>query len=125
MLQPTAVAAPANYTKEEIRALFVRRFKKDIEDEVGQHFRERKTEIRYVYAADAEEKILSRIRGLKFHTLNRKSPGKNKNILFSTTLLKAFLSSPHACLETVENRLRSIVNRLADTKISQTIKRDL
>jgi len=125
MLEPTAVADPTNYTKDEIRGLFVRRFKMDIEDEVGQHFRERKTEIRYVHAADTEEKILSRIKGLKFHTLNRKSPGQNKDILFSTTLLKAFLSSPHACLETVENRLQSIGNRLADTKISQTIKCDL
>ena len=42
MLEPTAVADPGNYTKDEIRGLFVRRFKKDIEDEVGQHFRERK-----------------------------------------------------------------------------------
>jgi ERCC4-related helicase len=125
MLEPTAVADPGNYTKDEIRGLFVRRFKKDIEDEVGQHFRERKTEIRYVDAADAEEKILIRIKGLKFHTLNRRSPGQNKDILFSTTLLKAFLSSPHACLETVENRLQSIANRLEDAKASTTIKRDL
>jgi len=125
MLEPTAVADPSNYTKDEIRGLFVRRFKKDIEDEVAQHFRERKTESRYVQAADAEEIILSRIKGLKFHTLNRKSPGQNKDILFSTTLLKAFLSSPHACLETVENRLHSIGNRLADTTISKTIKGDL
>src|SRR5207248_4767822 len=101
------------------------RFKKDIEDEVGQHFKERRTEARTVQASTAEEKCLTRIKGLKFHTLNRKSPGQNKDILFSTTLLKAFLSSPHACLETVENRLRSIGNRLEDTKISHTIKRDL
>ena len=46
MLEPTAVADPSNYTKDEIKGLFVRRFKKDIEDEVGQHFRERKTEVR-------------------------------------------------------------------------------
>ena len=41
MLDPTAVADPSNYTKDEIKGLFVRRFKKDIEDEVSQHFMKR------------------------------------------------------------------------------------
>jgi ERCC4-related helicase len=125
MLEPTAVANPSDYTKDEIKGLFVRRFKKDIEDEVGQHFKERNTEARTVQASTAEEKILTRIKGLKFHTLNRKSPGQDRDILFSTTLLKAFLSSPHACLETVQNRLDSIARRLADAKTSPALRRDL
>jgi ERCC4-related helicase len=125
MLEPTAVADPSSYTKDEIKGLFVRRFKKDVEDEVGQHFRERKTEARTVQASAPEEKLLLRIKGLKFHTLNRKSPIQDKDILFSTTLLKAFLSSPQACLETVENRLESVGRRLADPKISVALKRDL
>jgi ERCC4-related helicase len=125
MLEPTAVADPSNYTKDEIKGLFVRRFKKDIEDEVGQHFKERKTEVRYLQASDNEEKILLRIKGLRFHTLNRKSPSQDKDILFSTTLLKAFLSSPQACLETVENRLKSVHQRLADVKTSVALRRDL
>jgi ERCC4-related helicase len=126
MLDPTAVADPSNYTKDEIKGLFVRRFKKDIEDEVGQHFRKRQTVVEpYVQATDAEEKMLARIRGLKFHTLNRKSIGADRDILFSTTLFKAFLSSPHACLETVENRLKSVSDRLAQTDISTKLRRDL
>ena len=48
MLDPTAVADPSNYTKDEIKGLFVRRFKKDIEDEVSQHFMKRQTELRHV-----------------------------------------------------------------------------
>jgi ERCC4-related helicase len=125
MLEPTAVADPSNYTKDEIKGLFVRRFKKDVEDEVGQHFRERKTEVRYLQAGENEEKVLLRIKGLKFHTLNRRSPLQDKDILFSTTLLKAFLSSPQACLETVENRQKSLQHRLADTKVSVALRRDL
>src|SRR5207248_5424069 len=100
------------------------RFKKDIEDEVGQHFKERRTEARTVQASTAEEKCLTRIKGLKFHTLNRKSPGQDRDILFSTTLLKAFLSSPHACLETVQNRLQSITARLEQSP-PKKIKQDL
>lgn len=125
MLEPTAVADPGNYTKDEIKGLFVRRFKKDIADEVGQHFRERKTEIRYVPASEPEEKVLARIKKLTFHTLNRRSPVQGKDILFSTTLLKAFLSSPHACLETVENRLKSVGQRLTDPQASTALRRDL
>src|SRR5262249_13822693 len=55
----------------------------------------------------------------------RRSPIHDKDILFSTTLLKAFLSSPQACLETVENRLKTIQHRLADTKISVALRSDL
>jgi ERCC4-related helicase len=125
MLDPTAVADPSNYTKDEIKGLFARRFKKDIEDEVSQHFMRRQTGLHYVDATGAEEKVLARIKGLKFHTLNRKRIGAEKDILFSTTLLKAFLSSPHACLETVENRLKSIERRLAEPNNSQNVRRDL
>src|SRR5271166_4546364 len=125
MLDPTAVADQSNYTKDEIKGLFVRRFKKDIEDEVSQHFMKRQTDLRHVDASVTEEKILTRIKGLKFHTLNRKRIGADKDILFSTTLLKAFLSSPHACLETVENRLKSIERRLAEANTAPALRRDL
>jgi ERCC4-related helicase len=125
MLDPTAVADPSNYTKDEIKGLFVRRFKKDIEDEVGEHFMTRQTDLRHVDATAADEKILTRIKGLKFHTLNRKRSGAEKDILFSTTLLKAFLSSPYACLETVENRLKSIERRLTEPDTSHSLRQDL
>lgn len=111
MLEPTAIANPSDYTKDEIKGLFVRRFKKDVEDEVGEHFRDRKTEVRNVFATDAEERVLRIIKGLKFHTLDRRS-GRGKDLLFKTTLLKAFLSSPEACLETVRNRLDNIAGKL-------------
>lgn len=116
MLEPTAVANPQRYSKDDIKGLFVRRFKKDVADEVGQHFRDRKTEARVVSASDKETKLLVKIKSLRFHTLNRKTTSKGKDILFSTTLIKAFLSSPQACLETVTNRLASIKTRLEDPK---------
>ena len=45
MLEPTAIADVQNYTAEEIEGLFRRRFKKDVEDEVGQHFRDRQVSL--------------------------------------------------------------------------------
>jgi len=127
MLDPTAVADPSDYTKDEIKGLFVRRFKKDIEDEVGDHFRERKTDLRYITTTDPEEKVLHRLKGLQFHTLNRKSISINKDILFRTTLLKAYLSSPHACLETVENRMSAITKKLEQSppkKVKEELEDD-
>ncbi len=126
MLDPTAVADPSDYTKDEIKGLFVRRFKKDVASEVGEHFRDRKTELYpLIPATDQEARVLSRIKGLRFHTLNRKSLVANKDVLFSTTLFKAFLSSPHACLETVENRLKSITNRLEQSDLPSKLRHDL
>ncbi len=111
MLEPTAIADPSDYTRDEIKGLFVRRFKKDVEDEVGEHFRDRETVVRSVFATDKEERVLRLLKGLKFHTLDRKG-GRGKDLLFKTTLLKAFLSSPEACLETVTNRLNNIAEKL-------------
>jgi SNF2 family DNA or RNA helicase len=41
MLDPTAIANPDNYSKEDIKGLFIRRFKEDIQDQVKHAFQER------------------------------------------------------------------------------------
>lgn len=41
MLDPTAIADPENYTKEDIKGLCIRRFKKDVKDQVSGSFLER------------------------------------------------------------------------------------
>jgi ERCC4-related helicase len=120
MLEPTAVADPTNYTKEEIEGLYIRRFKKDIEGEVSDHFRERSIEKRQIVASEAEDKIFRRLQGLKFHTLDRTGTVGRKDILFRTTLFKSFLSSPHACLETVENRIKNVSKKLEDHPVNQS-----
>ena len=42
MLDPTAIADPENYTPEDIKGLCIRRFKKDVKDQVSGSFLERK-----------------------------------------------------------------------------------
>jgi SNF2 family DNA or RNA helicase len=118
MLEPTAVADPSDYTKEEIEGLYVRRFKKDIEDEVGDYFRERAIDKEQVQASADEEKIFKRLQSLTFHTLDQKGGGGRKDILFRTTLFKAFLSSPHACLQTIENRIKNVNKKLEEKPAS-------
>ena len=102
MMDPTAVANSKDYTKDEIKGLFVRRFKKDIAEEAGDHFQDREMNILQVTTSDPEEKVLSAIEGLSFR-------GKTRGeALFKVTLLKAFLSSPHALIETLNNRIDNI-----------------
>lgn len=41
MLNPTAIKAPKNYGPEDIDGLFIRRFKKDVKDQISGNFPER------------------------------------------------------------------------------------
>jgi ERCC4-related helicase len=105
MLDPTAIASESDYTKEDIRDLYVRRFKKDVKDQIAKNFPERQVIPVEGQATELEEKAFEILDALKLVAIdNKASVGK----LFKTTLLKAMLSSPMACLETVNNRLKRL-----------------
>ncbi len=55
MLDPTAIANPDNYGPEDIRGLFIRRFKKDIQHQVKGSFQERRISTSQVQASPQEE----------------------------------------------------------------------
>ncbi len=105
MLNPTAIADPENYGPEDIKGLFIRRFKKDIKDQVAASFQERTIRIAKPQATDAEEKVFALFTDIKFTRLDQK---RTAGDLFKTTLEKSLFSSPSACLQTIHNR----VNRL-------------
>lgn len=130
MLEPTAVANEQEYTHEEISNLFTRRFKKDVEYEVGNHFRDRELILNEIDISVKEEEILSYIQTLKFNILDGKKNSKINNVmeikgakdtLFKNTLLKAFLSSPYACLSTVEKRISKIEQRFEKDGFKTTL----
>ena len=105
MLNPTAIADPDNYGPEDIKGLFVRRFKKDIKDQVKQSFKERKISIAKSQATSPEEVAFDAFDELKFSKLDqRRIAGK----LFKTTLAKSLFSSPAACLQTIGNRVTKL-----------------
>lgn len=106
LLDPTAVADESDYTREEIQGLFVRRFKKDVAAEVSQSFAERQVRSHHVNAGGAENAVFAKLAGLVFQTIDQSR--RSGGILFRTTLLKAFLSSPAACLQTIEARLKKL-----------------
>ncbi|MGQ4650334.1 SNF2-related protein [Lyngbya aestuarii] len=105
MLDPTAIADELNYTKEDIRDLYVRRFKKDVWHDLKRNVPERHVEAIEAEASTAEERVFQRLDGLKLASVDRQ---RKAGQLFKTTLLKAMLSSPAACLETVRNRIQRL-----------------
>jgi superfamily II DNA/RNA helicase len=108
MLDPTAIADPTDYDPEDIRGLFVRRFKKDVQEEIGKAFPERTIEQVHAQASDAEEEVFDALVDLSFTAIDQRRHGA---LLFKTTLEKALLSSPAACLETLRHRIQTIRRR--------------
>ncbi|RKZ05721.1 ATP-dependent helicase, partial [Candidatus Fermentibacteria bacterium] len=105
MLDPTAIADPESYTRDEIKGLFIRRFKKDIRNQVKDAFREREISSKRTSATPIEEEAFSALVNTQFTRLDTRKTGA---ILFKTTLQKALFSSPAACLETISNRIRKL-----------------
>ncbi|MBI4699882.1 MAG: DEAD/DEAH box helicase [Deltaproteobacteria bacterium] len=102
MLDPTAIADPEHYGPEDIKGLFIRRFKKDIQHQVGEAFKPRRVSEAHCQASVAEERAFDTLTRLSFTRIDaRRSAGQ----LFKTTLEKALFSSPEACIETAKKRV--------------------
>ncbi|MEW6166495.1 MAG: DEAD/DEAH box helicase [Pseudomonadota bacterium] len=109
MLDPTVLPKKADYTREDIEHLFVRRFKKDVRDEIRQQFPDRKVFRFRAKASAAKERAFGLLADLKLHIDEGKRGGGE--MLFRTTLEKALLSSPPACAQTLRERLNRLRNR--------------
>jgi len=105
MLNPTAIANPDDYGPDDIKGLFIRRFKKDIKDQVSSSFRERVINRAYCAASAAEESVYDFFSGLEFQRIDQK---RTANMLFKTTLEKSLFSSPAACIDTIRNRVHRL-----------------
>ncbi len=117
MLDPTAIANETEYTKEDIRDLYFRRFKKDVVEQLAKKFPERQVAAVEADASEQEERAFEVLDNLKLAEIDaRATAGK----LFKTTLLKAMLSSPMACLETVRNRIKR-VSKKEDKRFSNDL----
>ena len=97
MLNPTAIANPNDYGKDDIKGLFVRRFKKDIQDQIAGGMKERRVLKLSRDASPEEERAYEILAGLKFRSLDRAQ--RTGQLLFRTVLEKALFSSPAACLQ--------------------------
>ena len=115
MLDPTAIADPENYTPEDISGLFVRRFKKDVKDELGGAFLERNVTLERCRASAEEERAFEIFAEMQLEMDLGKS-GRTEQ-LFKTSLEKSLFSSPAACIKSIEERLKKLRKKYADGEI--------
>jgi len=102
MLDPTAIANPSEYNKDDIKDLYVRRFRKDVIADLRSSVKERDTSDVPCQASDKEERVFEALKDLKLPDTDAKAKAGQ---LFRTTLAKSMLSSPMAALETTQNRI--------------------
>jgi len=105
MLDPTAIADPSSYTKDDIKDLYVRRFRKDVIADLRSSVKERDSADVECPASAGEERVFALLKDLKLPDSDAKAKAGQ---LYKTTFAKSLLSSPMAALETVRNRIRRL-----------------
>ena len=109
MLDPTAIANPHDYQKEDINGLCVRRFKKDIKAQVFGSFKERIVSIEKCDATAAEERAFDVFAEMSLD-MDADQP-QHSGRLFKTSLEKSMFSSPAACVKSIEERLKKFYKK--------------
>lgn len=108
LLDPTAIANPADYDVREIRHLFVRRHRNspDVANEVGAEWAQRpEPTVLEVPANAAEEAVAAELVATWLYPRAGEAPVTGAGSrLFPWTLAKAYLSSAAALRETIANR---------------------
>jgi superfamily II DNA or RNA helicase len=109
MLDPTILPRRADYTRQDVEHLFLRRFKKDVRDQIKADFPDRQV-FRFPATLSASEEVAFRLLAdLELHIDAGRRGGAE--MLFRTTLEKSLLSSPAACAKTLQERLRHIAGK--------------
>ena len=109
MLDPTRIPDPSEVHRDDINDLVVRRFRSSqaVERDLGTVVPERELIRRSFPLSEPEERAYQAIADLELD-LDAES-GRGRAIdLFRTTLAKAIFSSPAACAETLNRRLKGI-----------------
>jgi SNF2 family DNA or RNA helicase len=128
LLDPTAISDPDDYTPQDFRdkGLVIRRFKKDIRDQVSADFQERITEQLKQRASSQEESAYQALLEIPFTQKGEHRAGKQQE-LQRVGMQKALFSSPFAALESAERRInllktKSTVNADEEAEIVALIK---
>ncbi|MGW5317714.1 helicase-related protein [Nocardia thailandica] len=108
LLDPTAVAADGTFTKADVQNLLIRRHRHhdEVAAEVGSDWAERADPVhRLVQPSAPEDAVARELSRTWLHPESGRSPysGETKS-LFPWTLAKAFLSSPAALAESIDQR---------------------
>lgn len=108
MLDPTVLPAgdKTDYGRDDVAHLFIRRFKKDVREQMKQDFPEREVFRLTCDASPAENRAFDALAELKL--ASEGTGAREGAMLFRTVLEKALFSSPAACLQTLNERLRKL-----------------
>lgn len=115
MLDPTAIANPNDYTPEDIQGLCIRRFKKDVKDQMVGSYLERKISLERCHASMREEYAFDIFANMKLQMDTGKRKGSGQ--LFKTSLEKSLFSSPAACIKSIEARLSKLTKKYSNEEI--------
>jgi len=112
MLDPTAIADPDDYAKEDFRdkGLVIRRFKKDIRDQVRQEFKERVVNDIYLNASQEEEAAYEALLAVPF-TYRGEHNAERNGQLVRIGLQKSLFSSPAAAQASVQQRIGKLSSK--------------
>lgn len=107
LLDPTAISDPDDYTPGDYqdKGLVIRRFKKDIRDQVTEDFKERITEQLRHPASPEEENAYQALLAIPFTQKGKRQAGKQQE-LQRVGMQKGIFSSPAAALESTRRRIR-------------------
>ncbi|MCR5661698.1 MAG: DEAD/DEAH box helicase family protein [bacterium] len=131
ILDPTAIANPSSYEKKDIRGLCIRRFKKDVQDQILGQFPDRHIDLVMCQASPLEEEAFKVFADMRLEMDDKRksrtagnasvadstdsatsntsaAAAPNSSALFKTTLEKALFSSPQACVKSVDARIAKL-----------------
>lgn len=116
LLDPTAISDPDHYTPEDFRSkgLVIRRFKKDIKDQVSADFQERQTLCLSQAASAQEEAAYRALLAIPF-TQGGQRKGGRQTELQRVGMQKALFSSPAAALESTLKRMELLRGKSSPT----------
>lgn len=116
LLDPTAISDPDHYTPDDFRSkgLVIRRFKKDIKDQVESDFQERKTLCLRQAASAQEEAAYRALLDVPFTQGGQRKAGRQQE-LQRVGMQKALFSSPAAALESTTKRIELLRGKSSPT----------
>lgn len=120
LLDPTAISDPDHYTPDDFhnKGLVIRRFKKDIKDQVQSDFQERNT-VRLRKPASAHEEAAYRaLLAIPFTQGGQHKAGRQQE-LQRVGMQKALFSSPAAALESTQKRIKLLTEKPNSTPEEQ------
>lgn len=106
MLNPTAIANPNDYGPDDIKGLFLRRYKSHVQAQLGAGFQERIVTKHAVPVETAESRVYDLLANARFVSFDKAK--RSGQLLFKTVLEKALFSSPAAALITIQQRRKKL-----------------